>query len=215
MIRFHAVDIPPYVFIIERALSHVLHFMARPRSEDKRQTIFRAATQLFAEEGLNAPTAKIAKTAGVAEGTIFTYFANKDELLNQLYLELKSQLRSVLISPPESAELREQVWLAWQTYVNWGVAHPEEHQVLAKLGLSPRVSEATRAEGNRAFCDVSCLLERAMAEGALRNQSPEFVGALMGAMGDVTMTFIRRNPAFAEITCRDSFIAFWNAITRT
>lgn len=60
--------------------------MARPRSEDKRQTILRAATQLFAEEGLNAPTARIAKAAGVAEGTIFTYFANKDVLMNQLYL---------------------------------------------------------------------------------------------------------------------------------
>lgn len=54
--------------------------MARPRSEDKRQTILRAAIQLFAEEGLNAPTARIAKLAGVAEGTVFTYFTNKDGL---------------------------------------------------------------------------------------------------------------------------------------
>lgn len=187
--------------------------MARPRSEDKRQTILRAATQLFAEEGLNAPTAKIAKTAGVAEGTIFTYFVNKDALMNQLYLDLKGQLRSVLVSPPESAAIREQVCLAWRTYVSWGVAHPEEHQVLAKLALSPKITEATRAEGNRAFCDVSCLLERAMTEGALRNQPPEFVGAMMGAMGDVTMTFIRSNPASAETTCQDGFTAFWNAIT--
>ena len=67
--------------------------MARPRSEDKRQTILRAAIQLFAEEGLNAPTARIAKLAGVAEGTVFTYFTNKDELLNQLYLELKHGLQ--------------------------------------------------------------------------------------------------------------------------
>ncbi|XAQ44774.1 TetR/AcrR family transcriptional regulator [Ralstonia solanacearum] len=187
--------------------------MARPRSEDKRQTILRAATQLFAEDGLNAPTARIAKAAGVAEGTIFTYFANKDVLMNQLYLELKSQLRLALVPPPESAALREQVWLAWRTYVNWGVAHPEEHQVLAKLALSPKITETTQAEGSRAFCDVSCLLERAMAEGALRNQSPEFVGAMMGAMGDVTMVFIRNNPTSLEATCQDGFTAFWNAIT--
>lgn len=189
--------------------------MARPRSEDKRQMILQAAVRLFAEEGLTAPTARIAKGASVAEGTIFTYFANKDELLNQLYLELKSQLRAALVPPPASADLREQVWLAWQTYVNWGVAHAEEHQVLAKLGFSTRITAATRAEGNRAFCDVSGLLEKSMTMGALHQQSADFVGALMGAMGDVTMSFIRANPDSAETTCRDGFVAFWNAITGT
>jgi AcrR family transcriptional regulator len=45
--------------------------MSRPRSEDKRQTILQAAARLFAEEGLSAPTARIAKMAGVVEGTVF------------------------------------------------------------------------------------------------------------------------------------------------
>lgn len=189
--------------------------MARPRSENKRQTILRAATQLFAEEGLNAPTARIAKRAGVAEGTIFTYFVNKDALMNQLYLELKNQLRLTLAPSPESATLQEQVWLAWQAYVEWGVAHPEEHQVLARLSVSPQITEATRAEGNLAFCDVLRLLEQAMAQGALQNQSHAFVGAIMGAMGDVTMTFIRNAPAAKEAICKDGFAAFWNAISRT
>ena len=189
--------------------------MARPLSADKRQLILQAAIKLFAEEGLTAPTARIAKAAGVAEGTVFTYFINKDELLNQLYLDLKSQLRDALAPPPASVDLREQVWLAWQTYVNWGVTHPEAHQVLAKLSLSTRISAATRAEGQRAFCDVSDLLEQAKVMGALRLQSLDFVGALMGAMGDVTMNIIRTNPTLADTTCRDGFVAFWNAITGT
>ncbi len=186
--------------------------MARPRSEDKRHTILRAATKLFSDEGLNASTSKIAKVAGVAEGTVFIYFANKDELLNQLYLELKGQLRFALAQFPESMSLQDQIWQAWQTYVNWGVEHPEEHQALAKLSLSPRITESTRNIGNRAFCDVSSLLEQAMAGGTLKHQSPDFVGAIMGAMGDVTMTFIRSNPKSAEAICKDGFQAFWNAI---
>ena len=186
--------------------------MARPRSEDKRQTILRAATQLFAEEGLNAPTAKIAKTAGVAEGTIFTYFTNKDELLNQLYLELKSQLRAALVPPQESAELRGQVWQAWQTYVTWGVEHPEARQVLAKLSLSAKITETTRTLANQSFCDVAHVLETAMDKGCLKNQSPDFVGALMGAMANATMEFIAKNPGAAASLTRDGFSAFWNAV---
>ena len=72
--------------------------MARPLSEDKRTAILEAATELVAMLGVSAPTAKIAKGAGVAEGTLFTYFANKDELLNRLYQELKTDLRDAIMA---------------------------------------------------------------------------------------------------------------------
>ena len=79
--------------------------MARPLSEDKRTAILEAATEVVAMLGVSAPTAKIAKGAGVAEGTLFTYFANKDELLNRLYLELKTDLRDAMMTgyPPARA----------------------------------------------------------------------------------------------------------------
>ena len=58
--------------------------MARPLSENKRNAILNAATQAVAALGTGASTAGIAKGAGVAEGSLFTYFSNKDDLLNQL-----------------------------------------------------------------------------------------------------------------------------------
>jgi len=44
--------------------------MARPKSEDKRNAILAAAIPVIAEQGVGAPTAKIAQLAGVAEGTL-------------------------------------------------------------------------------------------------------------------------------------------------
>ncbi|MBU9731524.1 TetR/AcrR family transcriptional regulator [Klebsiella variicola] len=189
--------------------------MARPRSENKRKLILHAAVQTIAEAGLDATTQSIARRAGVAQGTVFTYFTNKDDLLNQLYLELKSQLRLTLAHSDEPKTLRDRVWMAWQAYVSWGVNHPSEHAVLAKLGLSSRISNETRNEGSRAFCDVSDLLEKARAGGALSNQPVEFTAAVMGGMGDITISFMRSAPATAEKTCLDGFNAFWNAVTKT
>ncbi len=62
--------------------------MARPKSEDKKQALLEAATAAFAQSGIAASTALIARNAGVAEGTLFRYFATKDDLLNALYLGL-------------------------------------------------------------------------------------------------------------------------------
>jgi len=56
--------------------------MARMRSPEKRKALLEAAVLEIDASGLSAPTSRIASRAGVAEGTLFTYFANKDALLN-------------------------------------------------------------------------------------------------------------------------------------
>ena len=94
--------------------------MARPRSEDKRNAILSAAIETLAELGERASTSKIAKVAGVAEGALFTYFSNKEELLNQLYLSLKAELRQVMmLSYPTNADLQTQMSHIWQSYLDW------------------------------------------------------------------------------------------------
>ena len=67
--------------------------MARPKSEDKRSAILGAATRVIVSEGLGAPTAMIAREAEVANGSLFTYFETKADLLNALYVELKGEMR--------------------------------------------------------------------------------------------------------------------------
>jgi AcrR family transcriptional regulator len=80
--------------------------MARIKSPEKRSAILQAAVREIAEVGLGAPTAKIARRAGLATGTLFTYFANKEKLLNELYLELKIEVyRRVNTNFPRKANL--------------------------------------------------------------------------------------------------------------
>src|SRR5436305_4050045 len=48
----------------------------------RRGQILEAATKVFAEKGFHRATTKdIARAAGIAEGTIYTYFASKTDLL--------------------------------------------------------------------------------------------------------------------------------------
>ena len=48
----------------------------------RRNQILDAATSVFAEKGFHRATIKeIARVAGIADGTIYTYFASKDEVL--------------------------------------------------------------------------------------------------------------------------------------
>src|SRR5260370_9488268 len=129
--------------------------MARPLSEDKRTAILEAATEVVAALGVSAPTAKIAKGAGVAEGTLFTYFANKDEMLNRLYLELKMDLRDAMMTGyPAGKSLIDRNRHVWDRFVGWGSAHPLKRRAMRQLVAFDRITEETKKLTRRALAHV-------------------------------------------------------------
>ncbi len=66
--------------------------MARPRTADKRRRILDAAVAVFARKGyFAARVSDVAKKAGVADGTIYLYFRNKEDILVRLFDEVMSE----------------------------------------------------------------------------------------------------------------------------
>ena len=56
------------------------------RNSDKKPQIIDAAIKVFAEKGFyNSKVADVARAAGIADGTIYLYFKNKDDLLISLF----------------------------------------------------------------------------------------------------------------------------------
>jgi AcrR family transcriptional regulator len=189
--------------------------MARPRSEDKRNAILDAAAEVVAKLGTGAPTAKIAKDAGVAEGTLFTYFASKDELLNELYLELKADLSDAMTTGyPSDKSLIERSRHAWNCYVGWGSAHPLKHKAMTQLAVSERVTEKSKRIGAEGFKEINQMIRELMAGGALKDQPPAFASAFLTAMAGTTMDFIAREPGRAKHYTKAGFEAFWRAVTK-
>ena len=64
---------------------------------DKRERILRAAVKVFARKGFYAArVSEIAKAAGVADGTIYLYFENKDDVLISIFEDRITRLLVVL-----------------------------------------------------------------------------------------------------------------------
>lgn len=190
--------------------------MARPRSEDKRNAILTAATEVFAEQGLSAPTARIAREAGVAGGTLFTYFRTKEELLNQLYLSLKLGMRETLMATyPHEASLQERMRHFWRSYVGWGVANPDKRKVMVQLAMSSHIDDRSKATSAEAFAEIGALLEESRRSGLLRDKlPPELIPAILGSLAEMTMDLILREPKHAEYYSQAGFEACWNAIAK-
>jgi AcrR family transcriptional regulator len=182
--------------------------MARPRSEDKRDALMAAATRVIAAQGLSAPTAVIAREAGVSNGSLFTYFETKADLFNQLYLVLKTGMAAAsLAGLPAEAPLREQYCRMWSNWMRWATSNPGKRRALALLSVSGDISLQTRAASHEAMAEVAGLLERARAGGPMRDAPMEFALAIMNSLAETTMDFMAGDPAGADEHCQAGFDA--------
>lgn len=190
--------------------------MARPRSEDKRSAILDAAVAEFAVRGVwTTPTAAISKAAGVAEGTLFTYFASKERLINELYVGLKLQLADAMFSTyPTEQEPRERLRHLWDQFVRWGVANPEKFKVMMQLVVSDQITAESRAFGYAPFAETERLVLDCVERKLIRKHPVEFVAAMFGGLAETTMKFVVQagHGRGSVDYCAAGFEVFWNGV---
>ena len=187
--------------------------MARPRSEDKRDAIIAAAIRVIAEQGLSAPTATIAREAGVSNGSLFNYFDTKADLLNQLYRDLKAEMGAAALDRlPAERDVREQLRHIWSHWLRWATASSEKRRALTHLDVSGDVTPESRRIASQALAEVQKVLQRSYRDGPLRDAPPGFVIALMSALADTTIDFMVSDPAHADAHAAIAFDALWRIV---
>ena len=191
--------------------------MARPKSEDRRNAILDAATRLFAERGLTAaPTSEISKQAGVAEGTLFTYFKTKNDLINALYREIKLELADAMMSDfPRKKNVGTRMRHVWDRYVNWGIANPKQRKVLGQLTVSEVLTKESRDAGSAPFVEFQAMIHDAIEQGLFRNDVPvELISRSLAALVETTVDLTASNPSKAKHYRDSGFQMFWSGVTK-
>jgi AcrR family transcriptional regulator len=190
--------------------------MARPLSDEKRNALLAAAIDLFSERGIDAtPTAAISKAAGVAEGSLFTYFESKDGLVTALYLELKAELaQKLMLGFPRGGSVMKKLQHLWDLHVSWGAAEPKKMKVLELLLVSSRVDSASKQLAAEPFREVEETARQAIEDGTLRDIPMAFLHLIFAAMASATLQMVAADPPGARKHRRDGFEIFWSAIRR-
>lgn len=128
-----------------------------------RGLLLAAAADEFAERGLDASIADIARRAGVGKGTVFRHFATKDELISAIVLDRVDSLHvageRLLESADPGAALLEFLTIA---------ARERQQRDLSFLqGAGEQNAEVATAHA-KMFQIVQALVDRAREHGAVR-----------------------------------------------
>ena len=153
-------------------------------STANRERVLRAATTSFLARGYASSVEKIARRAGVAKQTVYHHFASKDalfkevahDLVRRVLVELESgprELRAALVR--FALAYRERV-LGAQGIATFRTVVPEipRFRALARSMYAASAGEMVRQLGEH--------LARAMTEGRLRRDDPEFAAELLLGM---------------------------------
>lgn len=187
--------------------------MARPRSEDKQIALLEAATAIIAQQGLGAPTAAIAKLAGVAEGTLFRYFATKDILLNEVYLYLCRKAHMASACPSLSTlPLEDRMQALWNSWIDWGIANPAAFSTMAQLEVSDKLSPEAENEAWQLCGDSQQIFAQIAYEGLPGELSGEFFNAMSTAIAQATINFALEHPDRADACKAAAFSIAWGSI---
>ena len=161
---------------------------------DKRQRILEGALKAFARKGFyNTKVSEIASEAGVADGTIYLYFKNKDDLLISLFEDrmewIIDRLRGELsmVEGDVFEKLRRCVELHFQLA-------SDEPELAEFITVELRQSaKFVKEYKNKSFVDYLVIMEELVAEGQasgeIRNDiDTRIVGrAMFGALDEVLL----------------------------
>jgi AcrR family transcriptional regulator len=172
-----------------------------------------AAARIIAAQGLGAATATIAKEAGVSNGSLFTYFDTKADLLNRLYLELKADMGAAALGGlPAGGDVREQLLGMWSGWLRWATGYPEKRRALAQLQVSDEITAASHETASQGAAGIALILERSRENGPMREAPLAFVVGLANALAETTIDFIMSDPGNADAHGRTGFDALWRMI---
>lgn len=187
--------------------------MARPKSNHKRQAILDAAMELFAERGIaHAPTAAISSAAGVAEGTLFTYFKTKDELLNELYRELRKEIDREMADFPFAADVRARLRFVWDRFLTMALKRPKRLKVQQQLRASGKLLKEAEVP-NMTVLELLHITREGAQIGGLQNASPEYLVLMFRAQAEATAEFIVAHPEMEAESRELGFKLVWRALT--
>lgn len=147
------------------------------KSEERREAILAAALDEFAARGFAATRLDdVAKRAGVAKGTIYLHFQDKEDLFQELIRSALSPVVMILEAAPSTdLPLRAVADRLIQTFVRevYGTRRKDVIRlVLAEGRRFPKVAEFYHREVvGRAMTAVRALASRALARGEIRDDA--------------------------------------------
>ncbi|AMG13510.1 TetR/AcrR family transcriptional regulator [Vibrio vulnificus] len=155
--------------------------MSSEEQNDKQQQILAAAEKLIAESGFQGLSmSKLAKEAGVAAGTIYRYFDDKEHLLDELRLRITQRVATAIQAKvTHDMPLKQQYRTMWLN--TWNLAASNLSTLSNRIqyeSLPCSNSHKTRELEKKMFHQVALMFDMGKEQGVFKTLDNEILFGL-------------------------------------
>jgi len=190
--------------------------MARKPNPERRTQFLSAALKLFVANGVqNTSTAAIAAEAGTASGTLFLYFPSKQNLINELILDItKKQSETAKARLHPDLSVRDTFFAIWDGTIRWFVENMEAYQYVQLVRDTGWLDESVAQETALYFDYFYAAIQNGFTTKEIAPYPLELIGEMLYRQIVAIMNLIKAQPngEKQEEYIQAGFEIFWKGI---
>ena len=185
------------------------------KAMDKKTLILKSTLKLINENGFHGtPVSMISNDSGVAAGTIYRYFKNKEDIINELYTYVKADFNNAILKGMyDGISVREEYYLKWRNMVDYQLNNSLEAKFMDQYAASPYINQDVVKSSLEKYSHLRDLYKRAANSNIIREISYEAV--IIAMLGTVNQLYRIHNLnmfSVDEKIINQIFEIFWNGI---
>ncbi len=151
----------------------------RRKDDEKERCIKEAVIELILQEGFHgASISKIAKMAGVSPATVYIYFENKENMLQDIYSEYSEEIYDYLLEKVNRSMGGHQlIEMLVRNYYNYILEHREVFSFVEQFSNCP--SLASGCSGKKSICNIYSLIAEMKRNRVIKNYNNDNLLAII------------------------------------
>jgi AcrR family transcriptional regulator len=186
------------------------------KHSEKRKAILDACLDLFCNKCYqDTSTASISQKAGVATGTLFLYFENKEEMVNELYLACKDEyLSDIEQGVWEHTTFKAQVKHIWNRNLEWKLNNRQKLKFMTQFSSSTAITDVTKEKAMTRVTLINDVVKKAVENNEVTTSSTELLAAMIWGYFHSASNFLLDQPDTKHFKkwSDESFNFFWKGI---
>jgi len=189
----------------------------RVKDEQKVFKIYKATLKLIHEIGIAGITMqKISKEAGMAIGTVYIYFKNKNKLINQLYVHLYEKSKKSFYEGIDfEGDFKNNLKQVWKNYLLNRLDNHEESIFLEQYYRSPFITK----EEKKLYEDLKQpfyqLLDYGKSQGVVQDVENEMLlCVLLGFLRELSSEHVEKKFSLNDERIERAFKISWNSLKK-
>jgi len=181
----------------------------------KREKILSTMLSLISTQGAHAtPMSQIAKEADVATGTIYHHFNSKEDIINELHVELKKEFGAIVSeSLNDELEYFEQFTILWASLYDYYLDNPLKFYFVEQISNSPLIDNKSIEKGKMHHLPMLNFIRKGMSQGLLREQDTVLSSSLVyGNILTVVQLTLNNQIEVDHKILKDAIESSWRSI---